>query len=151
MRYLKSALLTRVWAASTPSYAQLDELIKQGESAALTEAENTLLADVAESAGVGAPILLDQIQSYRTTPDLTDFHPKLLAPTSVADLMAPLAPGDYSIVVRGYCTRASMHAPGIGTGYKLAPLRGKQSPAVGTLLVRGKLTGIGPGMLQGIV
>jgi hypothetical protein len=151
MRSLRSALVVLAWAVSTPSYAQLEQLIKQGESAALTEAENNLLADVAESAGVGAPILLDQTQSYPTVPELANFHPRLLQPTSIADLMTPLAPGDYSMEVRGYCTRVSMHAPSIGTGYKLAPLNGKQSAAVGALLVRGELAGIGPGMLQGIV
>jgi hypothetical protein len=137
--------------AASNANAQLEQLIKAGETAAVTQAENTILADVAEAAGVGAPILLDQTKSFPEVPVITDFHPRHLAPRNMADLLMPLPAGDYSMEVRGYCTRATMHAPSLGTGYKLAHLMGKQSPAVGAILVRGELAGVSPWILQGIV
>ncbi|MEH2261701.1 hypothetical protein [Nostoc sp.] len=104
---------------------------------------------IGEAVGVGSPLLLDQKTAYPDVSDqVKDFHPQKLTITSAGDLQKPLPPGDYSLDVIAYCTQFSIHAPGRGLPYKLAPLMGKQAPAISALLSRGTLQGIAPSTLN---
>jgi hypothetical protein len=131
-----------------PLNAQISEALHWGEEQAVSEAEAVVLRQIGESVGLGSPILLNQNHAFPSVSDPTNFHPVMLKPASVADLNRKVPPGDYSLEVIGYCTRASMHGPGRGLAYKLAPLEGRQAKAVGALLVRGTLRQISPPSLQ---
>ncbi|MEH2336017.1 hypothetical protein [Nostoc sp.] len=112
-------------------------------------AKTAVIKEIGEAVGVGSPLLLDQKTAYPDVSDqVKDFHPKPLAITSDQDLQKPLPPGDYSLDVIAYCTQFSIHAPGRGLPYKLAPLTGKQAPAISALLSRGTLQGIAPATLN---
>ena len=67
---------------------------------------------------------------------------------TAASLRTALLPGDYVLPVMAYCTQYSVHRPGQGTAYTLAPVRGTQAEAISTLLWRGTLAGKGPQELQ---
>ncbi len=131
-----------------PLFAQISQALEWGKERAVSEAEGVVLRQIGESVGLGSPIFLNQNHAYPAVPDLTNFHPTLLKPATVADLNRKLPPGDYSLEVIGYCTRASMHGPGRGLPYKLAPLEGKQAKPVSALLVRGSIRHIAPASLQ---
>ena len=75
------------------------------------------------------------------------FHGRPLAP-GVNGLRTALLPGDYVVPVMAYCTQYSVHRPGQGTAYKLAPVKGTQAEAISTLLWRGTLAGKSPQELQ---
>lgn len=75
------------------------------------------------------------------------FHGKALS-TSGSSLRTALLPGDYILPVMAYCTQYSVHRPGQGTAYKLAPVEGTQADAISTLLWRGTLAGKSPQELQ---
>ncbi|QLE55432.1 hypothetical protein [Nostoc sp. TCL26-01] len=112
-------------------------------------AKTAVIKEIGEAVGVGSPLLLDQKTAYPDVSDqVKDFHPQKLTITSAEDLQKPLPPGDYSLDVIAYCTQFSIHAPGQGLPYKLAPLMGKQAPAIGALLSRGTLQGIVPATLN---
>lgn len=71
---------------------------------------------------------------------------------SSADMYKALPPGDYTIPVLAFCNEYSIHQPGSGTAYALAPLRGSKANAVAALLWRGTLQRLAtPGQLQGVV
>lgn len=131
-----------------PLSAQISQALQWGKDQAVSAAEAAVLRQVGESVGLGSPIYLNQNHAFPGVTDLSNFHPTVLRPYSTADLNRKLPPGDYSLEVIGYCTRASMHGPGRGLPYKLAPLEGKQAKAVGALLVRGTLRQISPPSLQ---
>src|SRR5262249_40097489 len=99
-----------------------------------------------EAIEVGAPLRLDQRTAYPPT-TIENFQPKVLDLTPEV-MNQPLGPGDYSIPVTGYCTKWSLHYPGRGLPYKLAPLQGRHAPAIGALLDRGTLKGIDPRRLK---
>ena len=132
-----------------PLFAQISQALEWGKKRAVSEAEAVVLRQIGESVGLGSPIFLNQNHAFPAVPDLANFRPTLLKPATLADLNKKLPPGDYSLQVMGYCTRASMHGPGKGLAYKLAPLEGKQAKAVGALLVRGTLRHVSSGELQG--
>ncbi|MBH8571601.1 hypothetical protein I8752_00875 [Nostocaceae cyanobacterium CENA369] len=112
-------------------------------------AKAAIVKQIGEAVGVGSPLLLDQKTAYADVSDrVKDFHPQKLTITSAEDLQKPLPPGDYSLDVIAYCTQFSIHAPGQGLPYKLAPLMGKQAPAISALLSRGTLQGIAPATLN---
>jgi hypothetical protein len=112
-------------------------------------AKNAVIKEIGQAVGVGSPLLLDQKTAYPDVSDqIKDFHPQKLTITSAEDLKTLLPPGDYSLDVIAYCTQFSIHAPGQGLPYKLAPLQGKQAPAIGALLSRGTLQGIAPATLN---
>jgi hypothetical protein len=77
------------------------------------------------------------------------FTPKTFTLT-VVNLRSPLAPGDYVLPVMAYCTQYSIHRPGRGTAYKLAPVEGTQAATISTLLWRGTLSGTSPRDLQAV-
>jgi hypothetical protein len=110
--------------------------------------QQELLKRVGEAAGLGSPLLLNQKAAFREAPAPKDFHPRQLTVATTADLLRPLPPGDYSIVVRAYCTQWSIHVPGGGIPYKLAPVEGKQAAAISALLVNGTIQGVAPSELQ---
>ena len=115
----------------------------------LEPAKSAVIKSIGESLGVGSPLLLDQNSAYPDVSDqVKDFRPKKLTISSAKDLEQPLPPGDYSVFVIAYCTQFSIHAPGQGLPYKLAPLQGKQAPAIGALLSRGTLQNIAPATLN---
>ncbi len=75
------------------------------------------------------------------------FHGQPLIPTA-NNLHTALPPGDYVVPVMAYCTQYSVHRPGQGTAYKLAPVEGTQAQAISNLLWRGTLAGKSPQELQ---
>ena len=97
------------------------------------------------------PLTLDANTTYPTVATLPGgpFQPKLLKLTA-ADLDRPLPPGDYTIQIFAFCTEYSVHRPGYGTAYELAPIRGKASGAISQLLWRGNLRGKSPQQLQAV-
>jgi hypothetical protein len=97
------------------------------------------------------PLLLDANSTYPTVavPPGGPFQPKPLKLTA-ADLDQPLPPGDYTLQIFAYCTEYSVHRPGYGTAYELAPIQGKASGAISQLLWRGNLRAKPPQQLQGI-
>jgi hypothetical protein len=109
----------------------------------LTGLEDKLKQDAAEKA-LGSllndqlPLKLDANAVYPTVTTLPGgpFQPKNLQLTA-ADLDAPLAPGDYKFPVVAYCTEYSIHRPGNGIAYEMAPMQGKAAPAIAALLWRG--------------
>ncbi|MBN3910218.1 MAG: hypothetical protein HWQ35_27850 [Nostoc sp. NMS1] len=112
-------------------------------------AKTAVIKEIGEAVGVGSPLLLDQKTAYPDVSDqVKDFRPQPLTITSAEDLQKPLSPGDYSLDVIAYCTQFSIHAPGRGLPYKLAPLMGKQAPTISALLSRGTLQGIAPATLN---
>jgi hypothetical protein len=86
------------------------------------------------------PLKLDATSIYPTVSTLPGgpFNPKALA-LSAEGAKAPLPPGDYAVPALAFCTEYSVHQPGAGTAYVLAPLQGKAATAISTLLWRGTL------------
>ncbi len=97
------------------------------------------------------PLNLDATRTYPAVENaqLTGgpFEGKPLTPTA-RNLHAALTPGDYVVPVIAYCTQYSVHRPGQGTAYKLAPVEGTEAAAISTLLWRGTLAGKSPQELQ---
>ena len=86
------------------------------------------------------PLRLDANHVYPTLAVLpgAPFRPTPLV-VSPADMDHPLAPGDYTIQALAFCMEYSVHRPGAGTAYVLAPLQGRAADAIGTLLWRGTI------------
>jgi hypothetical protein len=86
------------------------------------------------------PLRLDATTIYPTVAVLPGgpFKPTPLH-LSAADMDSPLPPGDYTMQTLAFCMEYSVHQPGMGTAYVLAPLQGKAADAIGTLLWRGTL------------
>lgn len=86
------------------------------------------------------PLRLDATTVYPTVAVLPGgpFQPRPLS-LSAADVDRPLPPGDYTIPALVFCTEYSVHQPGRGTAYVLAPLQGKAAQAISTLLWRGSV------------
>jgi hypothetical protein len=123
-----------------------DPITQTLEQAGLKELDKEVVRQLGEAIEVGAPLRLDQRTAYPPT-TIDNFHSRVLDLTpEVMD--QPLSPGDYSIPVIGYCTKWSLHYPGRGLSYKLAPLQGRQGAAIGALLERGTAKGIGPRNLK---
>jgi len=98
------------------------------------------------------PLKLDATTVYPTVSVLPGgpFNPKPLA-LSAVDSKLPLPPGDYAVPALAFCTEYSVHQPGAGTAYVLAPLQGKAATAISTLLWRGSLEKqIDPRQLQAV-
>jgi hypothetical protein len=109
----------------------------------LTGLEDKLKQDAAEKT-LGSllndqlPLKLDANTIYPTVNALPGgpFQPKALQLTA-ADTEAPLPPGDYEFPVEAFCTEYSIHRPGNGIAYEMAPMQGKAAPAIAALLWRG--------------
>jgi hypothetical protein len=109
----------------------------------LTGLEDKLKQEAAEKA-LGTllndqlPLKLDANTIYPTVNTLpgAPFQPKLLQLTA-ADTEAPLPPGDYKFPVEAFCTEYSIHRPGNGIAYEMAPMQGKAATAISALLWRG--------------
>ena len=124
---------------------QVSQALKQ---AGLKELENEVTRQLGQAIEVGAPLRLDHRTAYPpTTVPIDYFQPKKLELTP-ENTNQPLEPGDYTIDVIGYCTKWSLHYPGRGLAYKLAPLQGRAAPAVSALIWRGNLRGIPPRRLN---
>lgn len=96
------------------------------------------------------PINLDASHVLPTVSALPGgpFAPRPL-PLTQANMTEPLPPGDYTVNVFAFCTEYSVHQPGQGVAYELAPLEGKLSGAVATLLWRGIRAGVDSRALMG--
>jgi hypothetical protein len=125
-----------------------DHLSQTLEQAGLKELNNEIVRRLGEAIEVEAPLRLDQRTSFPpTTVPIDNFQPTQLDFTP--DVMnRRLEPGDYSIDVTGYCTKWSLHYPGQGLPYTLAPLQGRHAGAIGALLQRGTLKGLDPRRLN---
>lgn len=124
--------------------AQLDSVLGNPKK----KLQDEITRRVGEALGVGAPLTLDQHTAFPAVDELSNFHPKLLNLKGPADVHMHLTPGDYAVSVIAFCTQWSIHAPGRGLPYKLAPVKGKQAKAVCAILVRGTLKGIAPATLN---
>jgi len=89
------------------------------------------------------PINLDATKTLPKVSALpgAPFSPQPLQLTT-ANLNQPLAPGDYVIDVMAFCTQYSVHRPGQGVAYELAPLEGRLATPIATLLWRGVQRGV---------
>ena len=99
------------------------------------------------------PLDLDANSAYPTVPneDLLGgpFRGRVL-PITLDTLTKPLPPGDYVLPMTFFCSEYSIHRPGAGTAYVLAPAKGTAAKAISTLLWRGMLTGHKPQELQSV-
>lgn len=99
------------------------------------------------------PLVLDANTAYPTVPDGDllggPFHGHNL-PITLDTLTKPLPPGDYVLPMTFFCSEYSIHRPGAGTAYVLAPAKGTAARAISTLLWRGMLTGHKPQELQSV-
>lgn len=98
------------------------------------------------------PLRLDATTIYPTVsaPPGGPFKPVPLH-LSAADLERPLPPGDYTIETLAFCNEYSVHRPGAGTAYVLAPLQGKAADALYALLWRGTIDKhLAPQQLQAV-
>ena len=111
----------------------------------------TVTTKVGEAVGADAPLHLDHNSALRSVEAPSGFSPKLLQPNSNLSLDRPLAPGDYSLPVIGYCTALGVPSPGNGLGQKIAPLQGKNAKAVANLVNRGTVAGVPVHTLQTMV
>lgn len=97
------------------------------------------------------PLDLDANSAYPTVPneDLLGgpFRGRVL-PITLDTLTKPLPPGDYVLPMTFFCSEYSIHRPGAGTAYVLAPAKGTAAKAISTLLWRGMLAGHKPQELQ---
>jgi hypothetical protein len=107
--------------------------------------EDTLKKEAAEKALSGLlneqlPLKLDAKTAYPSVKTLPGgpFQPRALQLTA-ADMDTPLAPGDYTLPVTAFCTEYSVHRPGRGIAYEIAPMQGKAAPAISALLWRGTI------------
>jgi hypothetical protein len=69
---------------------------------------------------------------------------------TAAMLQQPLPPGDYLIPVTAYCTQYSVHRPGRGVAYKLAPIQGRAANALSALVLRGAIDDVPYAQLQAV-
>lgn len=111
-------------------------------------AERKIAQMLGEKLGAGSPLTLDQTTAFADAGEVTDFHPKSIVMDSYEALRTPLPAGDYVIPVKAFCTQWSIHAPGQGLPYKIAPLQGRAAPAIGALLARGTAYNIAPSTLN---
>jgi hypothetical protein len=119
-----------------------DPLSRTLQEAGLKQLEDEVVRQIGQAIEVGAPLRLDQRIAFPPT-TIDNFQPKTLD-LSRENMNRPLEPGDYSIPVIGYCTKWSLHYPGRGLPYKLAPLQGRHAEIVGALLQRGTQQGLNP-------
>ncbi|MFN7985505.1 MAG: hypothetical protein U0Q11_27000 [Vicinamibacterales bacterium] len=118
------------------------------QAAAQRAVEDQVVRRLGDAIGVGAPLRLDQHDTYPpVAASLSDFSPTTweLEP---ADITKPLMPGDYSLSVLGFCTQWSLHLPGQGLGYKLGRIEGRDARAIGVLLTRGVEQAVPPRQLN---
>jgi hypothetical protein len=144
-----------VLMAARPSAAQIS-IPHLGGGDPLADAKEKIQEDLfvktaTKLLGDQLPIDLDASKTYPTVDVLPGaaFAPRPLAFTPNT-LNNPLPPGDYTVNVMAFCTEYSVHRPGAGVAYKLAPLEGKQAGAVATLLWRGVQAGVDPQHLMGV-
>ena len=119
-------------------------IVHQGERAA----EQAVFEQIAKGlSDVEPPIKLDQRTAYPAV-QVDNFQPQQLEFNSVQDWLQPLAPGDYWVDLLAFCTEWSIHSPGAGMAYKLAPLQGKAADIVSAIFFRGALHDVAPAELQ---
>ncbi|HEY6250396.1 MAG TPA: hypothetical protein VI685_10580 [Candidatus Angelobacter sp.] len=141
---LTLVIFSALFVAPTTAQNPLDILKEKGKEKAFEKAASTLLNDQ-------LPVKLDAKTTFPTVnaPPGGPFAPQPMTATS-ATLDKRLPPGDYTVKLMAYCTEYSVHRPGRGVAYKLAPLQGKASGAVANLLWRGTLAGVPPQQLQNV-
>lgn len=144
-----------VLTAARPSLAQIS-IPHLGGGDPLADAKEKIEEDLfvktaTKLLGDQLPINLDASAAYPTV-DVLPGAPFALQPLPFTPntLNNPLPPGDYTINVMAFCTEYSVHRPGAGVAYKLAPLEGKEAGAVATLLWRGVQAGVAPQHLMGV-
>jgi hypothetical protein len=122
-----AVLVLALWAAPAEAQFNLPSLPDAGRLGADAAAHQ-----IAPYIQQNLPVALNWQDAYATVPALpgATFRPHLLATSSLAGSLAAvpngvanLAPGDYELAVRVYCTRHSGHASN-PQEYVLAPLRG---------------------------
>lgn len=97
------------------------------------------------------PLKLDAGAAWPTV-DVLPGGPFIGKPFHVtaSTLQQPLAPGDYLIPVTAYCTQYSVHRPGGGVAYKLAPIQGHAANALSALVLRGAMKAVPYSELQAV-
>lgn len=133
-------------AAARKQQSPTDPITQTLEQAGFKHLKEEVVRQIGQAIEVGAPLRLDQRTAFPPT-TIDNFQPKKLDFTP--DIMnQQLEPGDYSIDVIGYCTKWSLHYPGQGLPYTLAPLQGRHAGAIGALLQRGTFKGLDPRRLK---
>jgi hypothetical protein len=143
---LTITLAISILLLSTVAFAQnpFEAIRQKAEEKAFEKTAGTLLNDQ-------LPVKLDATSAFPTVDELpgSPFMPRPIAVTR-SSLRKPLPPGDYTMPVMAYCTEYSVHRPGQGIAYELAPLQGKAAGAVANLLWRGTFAGVPPQHLQAV-
>ena len=125
-----SLLCFAATAKAAPAQGSWQQVLKQklAEQAVATLLDNQL------------PLKLDARAVYPTVAVLPGgpFHPLPLQLTAET-MNEPLPPGDYVVRALAFCSEYSVHCPGAGTAYEIAPIQGKAAPAIATLLRRGTI------------
>jgi len=143
-------LLAAFWTNPTDAGKKppADPLSRALQEGGLKQLEDEVVRRLGEAIEVGAPLRLDQRTAFPpTTIPIDDFHPKKLELTK-ENALEQVEPGDYTMTVIGFCTKWSLHYPGRGLPYKLAPLQGRHAQTISTLLWRGTLKGLKPAHLN---
>jgi hypothetical protein len=131
---------------ATPTRADLSSLLNSISQTPI--AQKVILAKLHTE----LPLRLDANTAYQTVPNPPG-NPFAVARArrvgfTTQNLTHSLAPGDYVVPMTAYCSQYSVHRPGQGTAYELAPMQGKDAQAIGALLWRGSLRGVDRGRLQ---
>jgi len=150
-RLLAFTTATLISGAHAAAQSPLETLRKAAEAQAAKAKQEAATKSLGSVLNNQLPLSLDANSTYPTVAVLPGgpFQPKPLKLTA-ADLDQPLPPGDYTLQIFAFCTEYSVHRPGYGTAYELAPIRGKASGAISQLLWRGNLRGKSPQQLQAV-
>lgn len=107
-------------------------------------------AEIGKALGLKAPVHLDSHHAFPQSEEPRDFKPVQLRLEDISDLNAKLPPGDYVMNIIAYCTNYSIHRPGKGVPYTIAPAEGTKIKAIANLTLRGELAHMDRGTLQNI-
>lgn len=107
-------------------------------------------AEIGKALGLKAPVHLDAHHAFPQSEEPRDFKPVQLRLEDISDLNAKLPPGDYVMNIIAYCTNYSIHRPGKGVPYTIAPAEGTKIKAIANLTLRGELAHVDRGTLQNI-
>lgn len=112
--------------------------------------EKAAFVEIGKALGLKAPVHLDAHHAFPQAEEPRNFKPVQLRVEDISDLNAKLPPGDYVMNIIAYCTNYSIHRPGMGIPYTIAPAEGTKIKAIANLTLRGELAHTDRGTLQNI-
>jgi hypothetical protein len=117
---MKKLIISLLIAFPVFVQAQLEDIIKKTAVPEILEEKN-----ITTSIDDAYPVAfwLSGLDNTRTAVEPQDYN-------------APLAPGYYRLTVQSYCLKAGTHAPTMGSGHLMAPIKGKRDGIVVNILTR---------------